>query len=87
MDSFSTSTSFYSSGRGSFLVLSAAGHARGPRVQRAQVWDPAELRGACSGDSKSRKLATNHGIRFRPPRASRRCYAKDVRLFYHPHEL
>ena len=34
---------FFSPGRGS---LSAAGHARGPRVLTAQVWAPAWLRGA-----------------------------------------
>ena len=62
-------THFFS-GRGSFLALSAAGHAGGPRVITAQVWAPAGLRGACSGLSKSRELASNHGIAFRRPRAN-----------------
>ena len=34
-----------------------------------QVFVPAGLRGACSGRSKSRDLASNHGIAFRRPRA------------------
>ena len=36
-----------------------------------QVWVPAGLRGAYSGRSKSRNLASNHGITFRPARANR----------------
>ena len=35
-----------------------------------QVRALAEVRGTCSGGSKSRKLASNHRTRFRPPRAS-----------------
>ena len=35
-----------------------------------QVWAPAEVRGTCSGGSKSRKLPSKHGICFRPPRAN-----------------
>ena len=34
----------FSAGCGSFLVLSAAGHAGGPRVRTARVWAPAEAR-------------------------------------------
>ena len=34
----------------------------------AQVWVPAGLRGACSGRSKLRNLASNHGIAFRSAR-------------------
>ena len=63
-------TPLFSSGRGSFLALSAAGHAGGPRVLTAPVWAPAGLRGACSGRSKSRELESNHGIAFRRARAS-----------------
>ena len=37
---------------------------------RAQVRTPAEVRGTCSRRSKSRNLASNHGIHFRPVRAS-----------------
>ena len=35
----------------------------------AQVWGLAEVRGTCSGDSKSPKLATNHGEAFQARRA------------------
>ena len=63
-----TSTRF--SGHGSFLALSAAGHAGGPRVLTAKVWPPDGLRGACSGRSKSRELASNYGIAFRRARAN-----------------
>ena len=35
----------------------------------AQVWVPGGLRGACSGRSKSRHLASNHGVAFRGARA------------------
>ena len=35
-----------------------------------QVWVPAGLRGACSGRSKSRNLASNDGIALRPARAN-----------------
>ena len=35
----------------------------------AQVWVQAGLRGACSRSSKSRELASNHGIAFRRARA------------------
>ena len=31
----------------------------------AQVWVPGVLRGACFGRSKSRNLASNHGVAFR----------------------
>ena len=55
--------------RGSFLALSAPGHAGGPPVHWAQVWVPGGLRGACSGCSKSRNLASNHGVALRGARA------------------
>ena len=35
----------------------------------AHVWAPAEVRGPCSGGSKSRKLTSNHGEAFRARRA------------------
>ena len=35
----------------------------------AQVWVPGGVRGACSGRSKSRNLASNHGVAFRGARA------------------
>ena len=43
---------FFSSGRGSFLVLSAPWHAGSPPGPRAQVWALAEVRGTCSGGSE-----------------------------------
>ena len=43
---------YFSSGRGSFLVLSAPWHAGSPPGYRAQVWALAEVRGICSGGSK-----------------------------------
>ena len=55
---------FCSSTCASFLVLSVAGHAGGPRQHWVQVRAWAEVRGTCSGDSKSRKLVNNHGIAF-----------------------
>ena len=42
----------FSSGRGSFLVLSAPWHAGSPPGPRAQVWALVEVRGTCSGGSK-----------------------------------
>ena len=36
---------------------------------KVQVWVQAELRGACSGRSKSQNLAINHGVAFRGARA------------------
>ena len=44
---------FFSSGRGSFLVLSAPWHAGSPPGPRTEVWALAEVRGTCSGGSKS----------------------------------
>ena len=55
----------FSSGRGSLFAFSAAGYANGPRVLTVHVWAPAGLRGGWSGRSKSRDLASNHGIAFR----------------------
>ena len=54
---------FFSSGRGPFLALSAAGHAGGV-CSRGKLRAPAALRGACSGRSKSLELESNHGIAF-----------------------
>ena len=44
---------FFSSGRGSFLVLSAPWNAGSPPGPRTQVWALAEVRGTSSGGSKS----------------------------------
>ena len=43
---------FFSSGRGSFFVLSAPWRAGRPPGPRAHVWALAEVRGTCSGGSK-----------------------------------
>ena len=43
---------FFSSGRGSFLVLSAPSHAGSPPGPLTQVWALAEVRGTCPGGSK-----------------------------------
>ena len=56
---------FFSSGRGPLLALSAVGHAGRPCVLTTQVWAAVGLCGARSGRSKSRNLASNHGIAFR----------------------
>ena len=58
------------SGRGPFLALSVAGHARGPPVHCAKGWAPGGLRGGRSGRSKSRELGSYHGITFHRARAS-----------------
>ena len=42
---------------------------QGARLYKVHVWVPAGFRGACSGRSKSRNLARNLGIAFRPARA------------------
>ena len=49
---FSALRHFFSSGRGSFLVLSDPWHAGSPPGPLAQVWALAEVRGTCSGGSK-----------------------------------
>ena len=54
-----------SGARRSFLVLSAAGHARGRLYTMAQVWVPGGFRGACSGRSKLQYLVSNRGVAFR----------------------
>ena len=52
----------FSSGRGSFLELSAARHGGGPPVHHGASVVPGR---ACSGPSKSRNLARNQAIAFR----------------------
>ena len=49
---FSPFGTFFSSGRGSFLVPSAPWHTGSPPGPRTQVWALAEVRGTCSGGSK-----------------------------------
>ena len=49
---------FFSSGRGSFLVLSPRGTQGARRQTTAQVWARADVRGTCSGGFK---VAGPHG--------------------------
>ena len=51
-----------SSARGSFLVLSVAGHARDPRECWVQVWALAEVRGTCSGVQSSENWQITTGL-------------------------
>ena len=69
------------SGRGSFRAILAAGHAGGPLVHKAQVWAPAGPCGVRSGRSRSRELASNHGIAFRRVRASQENENPTFQLF------
>ena len=56
----------FSGARGSFSRSRLRG-TQGTRLYTTtQVWVPAGLRGACSGRSKSRNLASDRGIAFRP---------------------
>ena len=55
----------FPSSRGSYLVLSGAGHAGRPRLTAVKYLALAEIRGTRSGGIKSRKLARNHGDAFR----------------------
>ena len=51
---------FFSSGCGYFLVLSVPWHAGSPPGPRARVWALAEVRGRCSGRSKSHVPSGRH---------------------------
>ena len=51
------------------LPLSAAGHAAARLYTTVQVWVPGGLRGACSGCSMLRNLASNNGVAFHGARA------------------
>ena len=68
MCSFGPSAFFFSSGCGSFLVLSAPWHAGSPPEPRAQVWALAEVRGTCSGGSKSHVRSGRHSEHVEPSR-------------------
>ena len=57
---------FFSSGRGSFLVLSAPWHAGSQPGPRTQVWALAEVRGTCSGGSKSQVRSGRDSERVAP---------------------
>ena len=75
---------FCSSARGPFLLVSVTGHAGGPREHWVQVWASAEVRGTCSGGSKSQKPVNNHGIAFRPARANQ-AHANPKKTIFPPH--
>ena len=49
----------------------------------AQLWGPAGFRGACSGRSKSRILASNRRIAFRPARADQVHANPQKTLYFH----
>ena len=51
----------------------------------AQVWVPTGPRGACSGRSKSRNLASNRGVAFRPAIANQAACPKKVCFFFSFH--
>ena len=53
-----------------FLLLSVAGQTGGSSEHWVQVCALTKVRGTCCGGSKSRTLANNHGIVFRPARAN-----------------
>ena len=67
-----------------FLLLSVAGHAGGPSERWGQVCALTKVRGTCSGGSKSRTLANNHGIAFRPARANQ-AHANPKKTIFPPH--
>ena len=57
---------FLSSGRVSFLVLSASWHAGSPPGPCTQVWALAEVRGTCSGGSKSQVRSVSDSEHVEP---------------------
>ena len=59
---------FFSSGRRSFLVLSAPWHAGSPPGPRTQVWALAEVRGTCPGGSKSQVRSGRDSEHVEPSR-------------------
>ena len=61
---------FCSSARGFFSCFRLRGMQEARVNTAVKVWALAEVRSTCSEGSKWRKLASNHGTRFRSPRAS-----------------
>ena len=59
---------FFSSGRGSFLLLSAPWHAGSPPGPRAQVWALVEVRSTCSVGSMWQVPSGMHSDHVEPPR-------------------
>ena len=66
---FSTLACFSPAPLGLFSRTRLRGTQGGRLYTTAQVCVPAGLRGVCSGCSKSRNLANNHGLAFRGARA------------------
>ena len=63
---FSPFGTFFSSGRGSFLVLSDPWHTGSPPELNTQVLAPAEVRGTCSGGSKWLVRSGRHSEHVEP---------------------
>ena len=59
---------FFSSGRGSFVVLSAPWHTGIPHGPHTQVWAPVEVRGTCSGGWKWHVRSGRHSEHVEPSR-------------------
>ena len=67
---FFCTSAFFSLPAASLFPCSRLRGTQGARPNtKAQVWALAEIRVTCSGGSKSRKLASNHGGAFRARRA------------------
>lgn len=66
---FFRGTSLSLRAEGFFLCSRLRGTQGGRIYTAALAWAPAGRRGACSGRSKSRELASNHIIAFRPASA------------------
>ena len=84
-DFFSTSTFFALPPAGLFRCARLRGTQEAQVNTAIQVRALAEVRGTCSEGSKSRNLANNRGIHFRPPGASK-VPCKTHRTFFHRHE-
>ena len=70
IDFFCTSAFFALPPAGLFSCSRLRGTQEARMNTAVQVWALAKVRGTCAGGSKSRKVASNHGIRFRPLRAN-----------------
>ena len=72
---------FLFSVHGSYLVLSALWHAESPPGPLTQVWALAEVRGTCSGGSKSHVYSGRDSEHVEPSRSLQtRTGLKNVRL-------
>ena len=66
---FSDICTLFSGARGSFSRSRLQGTQGGHLYTTAKVWVPGGLHGASSGRSKSRNVASDHGVAFRGARA------------------